>query len=240
VSKEQPTLTVAVAQPPCHSLDVQANAREHAAAVRDAGAQLVVFPELSLTGYDLADAPVVSPDDRRFAPLVEACAASGATALVGAPVRDDDNREFIAMLAVTGEGVEIAYRKIWLGADEQHRFAPGSTPVVLPVSGWRVGLAICKDTSVPAHQRATATGPLDVYAGGLVMHDEEADELRARGRRIAAELGAHVAFASFAGQTGGGYTTCAGGSAIWDPAGTTIAAAGPAPGEVAVALLRRP
>ena len=49
-------LRLAVAQPPCVPLDVAANARAHAAAVRAAGARVVVFPELSLTGYEL-DAP---------------------------------------------------------------------------------------------------------------------------------------------------------------------------------------
>ncbi|MFD9466696.1 nitrilase-related carbon-nitrogen hydrolase [Streptomyces sp. NPDC060027] len=47
-------LAVAVAQPRCASPDVAANAVLHAEAVRGAGARVVVFPELSLTGYDLA------------------------------------------------------------------------------------------------------------------------------------------------------------------------------------------
>ncbi|MBY8850513.1 hypothetical protein [Saccharothrix longispora] len=46
----------------------------HAEAVRAARARVVVFPELSLTGYHF-DAPVVSPDAP--APLVAACAETG-------------------------------------------------------------------------------------------------------------------------------------------------------------------
>src|ERR687896_603222 len=63
-------LTVAVAQPPCVSHDVQANAIAHAAAIRAADAHLVVFPELSMTGYEL-DAEPLSLDD----PLLEDRAA---------------------------------------------------------------------------------------------------------------------------------------------------------------------
>lgn len=44
-------LPIAVAQPLCVPYDVAANAAAHAAAVRSAGARVVVFPELSLTGY---------------------------------------------------------------------------------------------------------------------------------------------------------------------------------------------
>ncbi len=45
-------------------------------------------------------------------PIVEACQASGSTALVGAPVLD---------------------------GDEPNRFSPGAQPVVLDVDGWRGG-----------------------------------------------------------------------------------------------------
>ncbi len=45
-------LIIAVAQPPCLPCDVAANAATHAATVREAGARVVVFPELSLTGYE--------------------------------------------------------------------------------------------------------------------------------------------------------------------------------------------
>jgi predicted amidohydrolase len=75
-------LKVAAVQPACAAHDVAANAATHARTVRSAGARVVVFPELSLTGYEL-DAQAVALDDIALAPLVEACAATGALALVG-------------------------------------------------------------------------------------------------------------------------------------------------------------
>jgi predicted amidohydrolase len=131
-------LVVAVAQPPCLAHDVAANARAHAAAIRApeaAGARVVVFPELSLTGYELDAAPV-DPGDERLQPLIQACADTGATAIVGAPVSDNSNksadnsknndnsktirkgkagRDFIGVLAIDGHGASVAYRKMWLG-----------------------------------------------------------------------------------------------------------------------------
>ncbi|MCE0762612.1 hypothetical protein LWC35_06775 [Pseudonocardia kujensis] len=68
----RPPLTVVAAKPPCTARDVAANAHAHADTVRRPGARLVVFPELSLTGYEL-DAPALDPADPRLAPLVEAC-----------------------------------------------------------------------------------------------------------------------------------------------------------------------
>jgi predicted amidohydrolase len=69
-------VTVAAAQPPCVSYDVAANASAHAATVRTAGARVVVFPEMSLTGYEL-DAPAIAAEDPRLAPIVDACAQTG-------------------------------------------------------------------------------------------------------------------------------------------------------------------
>src|SRR5579859_7585015 len=116
-------LSVAVAQPACVPYDVAANARTHAAAVRSAAARVVVFPELSLTGYEL-DAPAIAPEDPRLGPLVEACAETGSVALVGAPLRGEAGREHIAMLAVDASGARVAYRKVWVDATES-RFTPG-------------------------------------------------------------------------------------------------------------------
>jgi predicted amidohydrolase len=51
-------LLIAAAQPACTPRDIRANALEHARIFRAAGARLVAFPELSLTGYELdSDAP---------------------------------------------------------------------------------------------------------------------------------------------------------------------------------------
>src|ERR671923_1135194 len=69
-------LSIAVAQPRCVAYDVAANAREHAAAVRAAHSRVVVFPELSLTGYEL-DAPAIMAEDPRLHPIVQACAETG-------------------------------------------------------------------------------------------------------------------------------------------------------------------
>ncbi|WP_445942423.1 nitrilase-related carbon-nitrogen hydrolase [Pseudonocardia sp. T1-2H] len=88
-------LPIAAAQPRIEPHDVEANALAHAAAVRESGARVVVFPELSLTGYEL-DAAVITTDDPRLAPLVDACAETGSIALAGAPLPGDH----IAILAV--------------------------------------------------------------------------------------------------------------------------------------------
>jgi predicted amidohydrolase len=233
-----PPLTIAVAQPPCAAGDVAANVAAHAAVVRSAGARVIVFPELSLTGYELG-APELRPEDPRLAPLVAACARTGALALAGAPVpaAPGGAGPSIAVLAISAAGVTVAYRKMWLGEAEAARFAPGTRPGVVAAYGWRLGLAVCKDTGVPAHAAATAALGIDAYVAGVLEHAADHAVPARRARRIAAEHGVHVVMASFAGRTGGGYDQAAGGSGIWAPDGTALATAGPEPGAVARARL---
>jgi predicted amidohydrolase len=225
-------LAVAAAQPLITARDLPANAAAHAAAIRAADARLVVFPELSLTGYELTAAPV-SADDDALAAIVAACAETGAVALAGAPVREPDGREYIAMLRFDATGATVVYRKRHLGGDETARFIPGEGAAVLELDGRRIGLGICKDTGVADHVRAMAALRIDAYVAGLVHRPEELAVQDRRGASIARTCSADVVFASFAGPTGGGFDRTAGTSTIWAPTGATIARAGAEPGELA-------
>ncbi|MEU8045569.1 carbon-nitrogen hydrolase family protein [Micromonospora echinofusca] len=231
-------LVVAVAQPHVRAYDVIANAVEHAAVVRAAHARVVVFPELSLTGYEL-DAPAITAEDPGLAPIVGACAEAGSLALVGAPVRGEGGREHIAMLAVDGAGARVAYRKVHVHRSEG-RFSPGEGPAVLDVDGWRLGLAICRDTRFAGHDAATAALGMDVYVAAVLEHARDAQVPAERARRVVADRRVWVAAASFAGSTGGGFDRAAGGSAVWAPDGELLAQAGPDAGRYVSATLRDP
>ena len=229
-------LVIAVAQPECVACEVAANALVHAAVVRSVGARVVVFPELSLTGYEL-DAPAVLPDDARLAPIVEACAEMGSVALVGAPVAGDEGRWHVGMLDVDATGARVVYRKMWLGGAEPDRFSPGLAPAALDVDGWRLGLAICKDTGIPQHASDTAALGIDAYVAGVLESAADAAVPDQRARRVAADHRVWVAVASFAGSTGGGYDEAAGGSGIWGPDGIVVTRAWPESGAVVRATL---
>ncbi|MEV7090564.1 carbon-nitrogen hydrolase family protein [Streptomyces sp. NPDC093085] len=230
------SLSVAVAQPRCVPYDVRANAVAHAAAVRAAaGARVVVFPEMSLTGYHLDAAPV-PPDDERLAPLVAACAETGAVALAGAPVPGPR----IGVLAVAGDGARVAYGKVHLHESEAARFVPGE-PAVTEVDGWRLGLAVCRDTGVPEHAARTAALGMDAYVAGVVHAGHESALHATRARRVAATHAVWTATAAFAGPTGEGFGRTSGRSALWSPHGRLLAETGPAPGAFARAsFTRRP
>lgn len=202
----------------------------HATAVRSARARVVVFPELSLTGYEL-DEPALRADDPRLEPLRKACADTGTLALAGAPLANSQGRPCIAMLAVEGSGIRVAYRKLYLSDTESQRFAPGDEPAVLELEGWRLGLAICKDMGQPEHAADTASRGMHAYVAGTAKGQEEVAQQDERARQIALEHRIWVAVASSAGSSAAGH------SSIWSPTGELVARAGPEPGAIARATL---
>ena len=237
LESKRSSLIVAAVQPSCTPRDLAANCRAHAAAIKSANARLVVFPELSLTGYELDALPVDITDDA-FGPIVKACAAAGTVALVGAPILSDrGHQRHIATLFVSGAGVEVAYRKTWLSIEECTRFSPGSGAVMVEIDGWRIGLGICKDTGSFQHTAQIAALGVDIYAAGMVNAPSELALQDERGMAIARHCGAFVIFSSFAGPTGEGYTMSAGSSTIWAPTGEMIARAGVEPGSIARASI---
>ncbi|MGU3435005.1 carbon-nitrogen hydrolase family protein [Actinomycetes bacterium M1A6_2h] len=229
------SLRVAVGQP-LVGVDLHASIRAHAALVLAARADVMVFPELSLTGYRF-DAPPVEFGD--LDELAAACRAVVTTALVGAPILENGRRS-IAFLRVDSNGVVVAYRKSFLSDDEKQHFAPGPGATAIDIDGWRVGLGVCKDTGVDDHIADTAALGIDLYACGVVHHRTELTEQRRRATHIASRCGANVAMASCAGPTGEGFEHTAGHSTIVSPSCEVLAEASEIAGDYAAVTVQRP
>lgn len=235
-------LTVAAAQPELRPGDLAFNATAHAEAVLASGARLVVFPELSLTSYVLA-APAVALDDPALLAIVTACGTTGAVALAGAPIKEGD-AEFIAMLRIDGSGVEVAYRKLHPDEEEGRRFTAAADPAVMELDGWRLGLAICRDTMMFEHAANTAesakrSGPggIDAYVAGSLFSPQGLPKRDKRMPQLAKGYGMWVVQACFAGP-GSDYAETVGNSAIWAPDGTVTVRADERPGRIVKAELR--
>jgi NAD+ synthase (glutamine-hydrolysing) len=149
-------LKVALAQIDTTVGDLEGNAakvREGIARARDERAQLVVFPELTLTGYPPEDLLLKT----HFLDSVDgvlrelATEVQGIVALVGYPERADDVYNSAAVLA--DGGVAAVYRKVFLPNysvfDEARYFQSGTEGGLIELNGVPIGLTVCEDIWEP-------------------------------------------------------------------------------------------
>lgn len=126
VPPESAPPAIGVAQTVPAAGDVAANVRQHlelARAAADDGAHVLVFPELSLTGYELARAAKLAfygTADPRLEPLARAARELSLTLIVGAPARLGGALR-LAAFALRADGGREVYAKRRLGA-----FGPGA------------------------------------------------------------------------------------------------------------------
>ena len=136
--------------------DLPGNEEKIAAAIGEAkaaGAQLVVFPELAVTGYPPEDLLFKEHFLQGARASVErlAAQADGIAAIVGFPERDDDVYNAAAICA--GGKLVGTYRKLRLPNygvfDELRYFQSGTEPTLVEIDGVPVGVTICEDVWVP-------------------------------------------------------------------------------------------
>lgn len=129
--------------------------REHARRAKDAGAELVVFPEATMASFARRSADVAQPLDGPWAHGVREVARDvGIAVVVGMFTPATDGRARNTLLVVDAEGaVTATYDKIHLfdawGFQESKHMTAGDTPVLVTLGGIRFGLATCYDVRFP-------------------------------------------------------------------------------------------
>jgi predicted amidohydrolase len=163
---------MAVAQFDAISGDLNHNIACHLALMEEAAKQkaaVVLFPELSITGYcsnllDLdAAALAVDPRGRALADLRAACAYFNMAVIIGAPVKSPDGLHLASIVIARSGEIAAIYNKMYLDPDERGWFDAGDQPQQITIDGWNMGLGICYDSSFPEHARGYALAGADVY-----------------------------------------------------------------------------
>ncbi len=230
------TLGIALAQVNLLVGDVQGNAARVIAAARSArsslGADLVLFPELALSGYP--------PEDllfhRGFRRQIEAglarvrSEAGAAAVMLGFPEYTPAGIYNSAALIAAGELAAI-HRKAELPNykvfDEKRYFRPGAQPTVVDLKGFRVGLLVCEDIwEREAAQLARASGAqllAVINASPYEIHKQREREEIARAR--VRDVGLPLAYVNLVG--GQDELVFDGNSFVMDAAGTVVLRAPP-------------
>jgi NAD+ synthase (glutamine-hydrolysing) len=169
--------------------DLDGNRERILAGLREAeaaGADLVLFPELAVTGYPPEDL-LLRPSFVRAAEEATrelARATSAVPALVGTPWRFEDGLANACAVCAGGD-IRTIYRKRLLPNygvfDEERYFEPGPGPMVLDLAGAPVGLTICEDVwePEPAAELAAAGARLLVNLSASPFHVGKAESREA-------------------------------------------------------------
>ena len=209
MTDERRRLRVALAQINTTVGDVEGNASlvgEWIHRARDAGAQLVVFPEQTITGYPAEDLWLKPHflDVSRRAVEELARGVEGIVALVGFPDRDGATYNSAAVMA--DGAVQATYRKALLPNysvfDERRYFEPGESPAVIELAGITVGLTICEDIwypGPPASVEALAGASLIVNPSASPYHLGKGITRERMIRERAMETGAAFAMCNLVG-----------------------------------------
>ncbi|MFI5862465.1 carbon-nitrogen hydrolase family protein [Streptomyces sp. NPDC051546] len=233
-------MKIAAAQLSCVPADVPANTvRAAALAVRarEEGAGLVVFPEFTLTGYELAALGadpglwLADAEDPRLDPV----RSTGIATAVNVALRTDGPRPVIATLVHDADGAHVTtYAKQHLFRHEQEVFAAGTVPGRFELGGIRFSLGICFDNHFADVPAAGAAAGCRVHlASSLYGTGDGVAERAAVHPGIARDHGMFVALANHVGPAGP-WTGC-GGAAVWAPDGSLLAEADARTPSVAVA-----
>ncbi|HEY2282464.1 MAG TPA: NAD+ synthase [Solirubrobacteraceae bacterium] len=230
------TLRLALCQINATVGDIAGNAQrilDGLSSARAAGAELVLFGELALTGYPpedlllrehfLTDARAALEDLAREAP------GTSPIAIVGFPELAD-GRVYNAA-AVLGDGaVRSVYRKLHLPNygvfDERRYFTPGTAGATIDLAGHRIGLTVCEDLwqpGAPASEESAAGASLLVNISASPYHAGKGGERERLFAHRAVESGAYVAFCALVG--GQDELVFDGHSFVLDPTGATVARA---------------
>lgn len=218
--------------------DVLGNLEQHLALIREASSEspeVIVFPELSLTGYELhsADELAFVVDDARLVPLREAAEAGRFTLVVGAPVRLRD-KLYNGALLLGPDGTTRVHGKQYLGSfgeearvdgelppGEPSIFVPGTEPEYLSLAGGIAAVAICAEANRPEHASHAAKQNARAYLACSFVIPSEYEAATRNLRKRAIDHKMLVGFANFGGPSGG--LRSAGGSSAWAPGGELLA-----------------
>jgi len=239
VTSPAQNFTVAVAQIASVLGDVAANRRKHLDvidAARTAGVDVLVFPELSLTGH-AAGPDTLSLALRRDNPVIaEIAHASGAMCTVFGLIEEGSAAQFYnAAIAVRDSAILAVHRKINLATygrlEDGKHFAAGRCLDTFDLAtDWRASVMICADLWNPALVHLAAIQGTTVVLAPISSAIEAvgADLDNPGGwdinlRFYALTYGLPIAMANRVGREG--ELTFWGGSRIVDPFGRTLAQA---------------
>jgi predicted amidohydrolase len=217
-------MKLCVAQAKAVKGDIRSNIENHKKIIDLAlshGADTIIFPELSITGYEptLAKELAVCIGDECLNDFQDISNNRQVTIGVGMPLKIDTGITISMVLFQPGQGRDV-YVKKYLHADEYPYFVSGQSTISMLGEESDVALAICYELSVPEHVEDAYKCGAEVYVASAVKSVGGIDKAVARLAEISEQYEMAVLLANAVGESDG--FECAGRSAIWDNTGVLL------------------
>jgi len=204
--------------------DIEKNIVQHIKLLNIAihrNADLMIFPELSLTGYEpeLAEDLATTSDDKRLDVFQEICDLNKIVIGVGLPTKENDNL-FISMIIFQPKRERVTYSKQYLYPTQVCHFTPGQKQIYLNIGDSIIAPAICYDLSNPEHSKKAYEDNDNIYIASVLSDVDDIDSDIKKLSAIACKYEMIVFMANFIGQSGG--FECAGKTSIWNKEGNIV------------------
>ncbi|WP_265129401.1 carbon-nitrogen hydrolase family protein [Chryseobacterium oranimense] len=204
--------------------DIPKNIENHKTLVKaaaDHNVNLVIFPELSVTGYEpeLAEQLSIHYEDPVLDIFQKMTDKNNMTIAVGMPTKADDKLFISSIIFQQGKGREI-YSKRHLFPTETGVFSRSENFCQLNILQNKISLAICYDLSDPNHSLEAYQAGSNVYAASVLNSVNFIDDDLFKLSDIAKKYHMHVLMANFTGKSGG--YECAGKSSVWNNNGSLL------------------
>lgn len=204
--------------------DVQSNVSNHRKLIDIAvsnGADTIIFPELSITGYEpeLAKELATNPNDSRFNDLQRISDTRQITIGVGVPTKSDIGI-CISMVLFQPHRARQTYSKKYLHSDEEPFFVSGQSTISLLGNETDIALAICYELSVPKHAENASKSGARVYIASVAKSADGVKKAAKRLSEIASGYSMTVLMSNCVGHCDN--FESAGQSSVWNDAGLLL------------------
>lgn len=204
--------------------DIPKNIENHIKLVSlaiEKNADIIIFPELSLTGYEpeLAKKLATTQNDKRFDEFQSISDSKKIIIGFGLPTKNEVGI-CISMILFQPNKLRITYSKEYLHPGEEKYFIPGKNSLPIIFKNNKLAFAICYETSIPEHSEKAFKNNANVYIASVLNSVNGVDKDINRISDIAKKYKMTAVMANLVGKSGG--YDCAGKSSIWNSEGLLI------------------
>jgi predicted amidohydrolase len=184
-------------------------------------ADVTIFPELSLTGYEptLASGLVCDPDDREFLVFQRTADETNTVIGVGMPTRNP-NGICISLVLFRPRQKKLIYSKRYLHRDEEPYFVTGDNLSPLIIGETKIAPAICYEISIQDHAAHAIADGANIYLASVNKSVNRIDDALQRLGNIASSYSIPVLMSNCVGFCDG--AACAGRTSIWNDKGALV------------------